>query len=113
MNSLSRAITPFRHIGPPILTPCLQLGLNPFMSREQVRFGSMKVKRIQKKQPLERNKIWRRVKGTKLQPRKPRRMTARQQADPDKYIRFEEVEDPYGEKQTVTIKVSQRLSRLI
>ena len=77
------------------------------MSGDQVRFGSMKVKRIQKKKPLEANKIWRRVKGTKLQPKKPRKMTVRQQADPFKYYRDEEVDDPYRERTTVTIRVYQ------
>ena len=78
----------------------------------QVRHGSMKVKRIQKKQPTEKNRIWKSIRGTKLQPKfKKKKVKIRGDADPNKYIDVKEVEfDPWDITGRTTLKVLLKLS---
>ena len=61
---------------------------------QQVRWGSMKVKRIQRRHPLEKNRIKRLIRGTRLEVKKPKQLhkTKRRNTDPDKYITVKPVE---------------------
>jgi hypothetical protein len=71
----------------------------------QQRFGSMKVKRIQQKRPLEKNRIKRLIKGTKLEIKKQRKKKIRN-TDPDKYVTVKPVEfDPWDIRGRSTLTV--------
>ena len=54
----------------------------------------MKVKRIQRRHPLEKNRIKRLIRGTRLEVKKPKKLhkTKRRSTDPDKYITVKPVE---------------------
>ena len=54
----------------------------------------MKVKRIQRRHPLEKNRIKRLIRGTRLEVKKPKQLhkTKRRNTDPDKYITVKPVE---------------------
>src|SRR5277367_583682 len=59
----------------------------PFASLQR-RWGSMKVKRIQRRQPLEKNCVKRLIRGTRLEVKKPKRLEKKKKirnADPTKY----------------------------
>jgi hypothetical protein len=85
------------------------LSSSPSPSLEQVRFGSMKVKRIQRKQPLEKNRIRRVIKGTKLEVKKQRKKKIRN-TDPSKYMTIKPVEfDPWDIRGRSTLTVSTPL----
>jgi len=65
----------------------------------------MKVKRIQRKQPLEKNRIARLIKGTKLEVKKQRKKKVRN-TDPSKYITVKPVEfDPWDIRGRSTLTV--------
>jgi hypothetical protein len=65
----------------------------------------MKVKRIQKKQPLEKNRIRRLIKGTKLEVKKQRKKKIRN-TDPNKYMTIKPVEfDPWDIRGRSTLTV--------
>ena len=66
----------------------------------------MKVKRIQKKQPLEKNKMRKLIKGTKLEVKKERKKKSERNTDPYAYIDVKPVEfDPYDLRGRSTLKV--------
>ena len=57
----------------------------------------MKVKRIQRRRPLEKKRIKRLIRGTRLEVKKPKKLhkTKKRSTDPDKYITVKPVEfDP-------------------
>lgn len=66
----------------------------------------MKFKRIQKKQPLEKNRLRRLIKGTRLDPKKPKKnKTVYRNAST--YIDVKEIEfDPWDIRGRSTLKVS-------
>jgi hypothetical protein len=69
----------------------------------------MKVKRIQKRQPLEKNKIRRLVKGTRLEAKAPPKKKSRKNPDPNAYIDVKAIEfDPYDLQGRSTLKVYPR-----
>jgi hypothetical protein len=66
----------------------------------------MKFKRIQRKQPLEKTRIRRSIKGTKLEVKKPRKKKSDRNTDPNKYIDVKAVEfDPHDLRGRSTLKV--------
>jgi hypothetical protein len=72
----------------------------------QVRFGSMKVKRIQPKQPSEKTKARRLIKGTRLEVKRIRKPKSIRNTDPNKYLDIKEIEfDPYDLRGRTTLKV--------
>jgi hypothetical protein len=74
----------------------------------------MKVKRIQKKQPLEKNKWRRAIKGTKLEVKKPKKKKNQRNTDPNAYIDVKPIEfDPYDLRGRSTLKVSLLLGLLL
>jgi hypothetical protein len=74
--------------------------------RDHVRFGSMKIKRIQPRQPLQKNKIRRLMKGTRLEVKAPRKKKSEKNPDPKAYIDVKEVDfDPYDLAGRSTLKV--------
>ena len=124
---LSRAIVPLRrHVWTSSSSlPSSSLSLLPIKSsqsllqstsfpvistRQQVRYGSMKVKRIQKRQPLEKNRIKRLIKGTKLEVKRGKKKKKYHgNEDPNAYIDVKPVEfDPYDLRGRTTLKVLQK-----
>jgi len=66
----------------------------------------MKAKRIQKRQPLEKNKIRRLIKGTRLEVKKERKKKSIRNTDPMAYMDIQPVEfDPYDLRGRSTLKV--------
>ena len=66
----------------------------------------MKVKRIQKKQPLEKNRIRRLIKGTRLDVKEPSKKKKARNTDPNAYITVKPVEfDPHDIRGRSTLKV--------
>src|SRR5579871_4235647 len=104
---LSRTFLPLRSMGPSLplsyaTSPMATTGL----LRQHIRYGSMKVKRIQKKQPLEKNKMRKLIKGTKLEVKKERKKKSERNTDPYAYIDVKPVEfDPYDLRGRSTLKV--------
>ena len=83
----ARAIGHFRWIFPSTATILRPILCTAIPNSNNVRFGSMKVKRIQKKKPLEKNRVKRLIKGTKLEPKKsPKRKSHHRNPDPNAYI---------------------------
>ena len=70
----------------------------------------MKVKRIQKRQPLEKNRIKRLIKGTKLEVKRGKKKKKYHgNEDPNAYIDVKPVEfDPYDLRGRTTLKVLQK-----
>ena len=104
----ARAIVSTRPIFSSLLVPEVRQFLLPTItSSYQVRHGSMKFKRIQKKKPKEENRIWKLIRGTKLQPKfKKKKVKIRGNADPNKYLDVKEVEsDPWDITGRTTLKV--------
>src|SRR5437762_11320939 len=108
---LTRTIGHIRPFVPFLLPSCRQLIRPPLLlaSFEQVRFGSMKVKRIQKKQPLEKNRIRRLIKGTRLDVKEPSKKKKKtRNTDPNAYITVKPVEfDPHDIRGRSTLKVPE------
>jgi hypothetical protein len=106
---LARTIGHIRPFVSVILPPCTQQLIRPSVlsSFDQVRWGSMKVKRIQKKQPLEKNRIRRLIRGTRLEPKKPKKKNKHiRNYDPNAYLTVKPVEfDPYDIRGRSTLKV--------
>jgi hypothetical protein len=74
----------------------------------------MKVKRIQKRQPLEKNKIRRLVKGTRLEVKKIRKKKAIRNTDPMAYMDIQAVEfDPFDLRGRSTLKVTTIFFRTV
>jgi hypothetical protein len=95
----------------PLIPSCTQLMRPPplLASVEQVRFGSMKVKRIQKRQPLEKNRIRRLIKGTRLDVKEPSKKKKKtRNTDPNAYITVKSVEfDPHDIRGRSTLKARE------
>jgi hypothetical protein len=107
---ITRAIVPFRPFFPSISRSFLPVIRPSVFLSHHVRFGSMKVKRIQKKKPLEKNRIRRLIKGTKLDVKKIRKKKARN-TDPNAYLDVKEVEfDRYDLRGRTTLTVCSFLS---
>jgi hypothetical protein len=108
---LARTIGRIRPFAPFGLHSCTQLVRPPSLlaSFEQVRFGSMKVKRIQKRQPLEKNRIRRLIKGTRLEIKEPSKKKKKSRnTDPNAYITVKPVEfDPHDIRGRSTLKVRE------
>lgn len=107
---LARTIGRICPFVPFILPPCTELLRSPLLSSfDQVRFGSMKVKRIQKRQPLEKNRIRKLIRGTRLEVKKPKKKNKHvRNYDPNAYITVKPVEfDPYDIRGRSTLKVSE------
>ena len=106
---LSRGILPLRSIASPsLVVRSAQWTLPSIIRPDQVRHGSMKVKRVQKKQPLEKNRIRRLIKGTKLEVKKEKKKKKKRErnTDPNAYIDVKPVEfDPYDLRGRSTLKV--------
>lgn len=103
---LARAIGQSRPFMPSTLNPWTHIIRWPLLPSTNVRFGSMKVKRIQKKQPLEKNRIRRLIKGTRLEVKKPRRTTRVRNTDPNAYVTVKPVDfDPFDLRGRSTLKV--------
>src|SRR5215471_176928 len=106
---LPRTIGRIRPFVPLIFHSCTQL-IRPSplpASFEQARFGSMKVKRIQRKQPLEKNRIRRLIKGTRLDVKEhSKKKKKARNTDPNAYITVKPVEfDPHDIRGRSTLKV--------
>jgi hypothetical protein len=105
---LARTIGRIRPFVPLVLHSCTQLIRPPPLpaSSEHVRFGSMKFKRIQKKQPLEKNRIRRLIKGTRLDVKEPSKKKKKtRNTDPNAYITVKPVEfDPHDIRGRSTLK---------
>ena len=70
------------------------------------RHGSMKIKRIQKRQPLEKNRLHRLIKGTRLEVKKQRKKKHVRNSDPMAYMDIQPVEfDPFDIRGRSTLKV--------
>jgi hypothetical protein len=66
----------------------------------------MKVKRIQKRQPLQKNKVRKLIKGTRLAVKPPPKKKSRKNPDPNAYIDVKPIEfDPYDLLGRSTLKV--------
>jgi hypothetical protein len=106
---LTRTIGRIRPFVSVILPPCTQQLTRPTVlsSFDRVRWGSMKVKRIQKKQPLEKNRIRRLIRGTRLEPKKAKKKNKHvRNYDPNAYLIVKPVEfDPYDIRGRSTLKV--------
>jgi hypothetical protein len=101
-----RAIGVARCLAPSISSPYLQWIRPAVCTSIQVRFGSMKVKRIQRKHPLDKNKARRLIKGTRLEVKRVRKPSHVRDTDPNKYIDVKEIEfDPFDLQGRSTLKV--------
>src|ERR1700731_2815375 len=80
-----RALGLSRYCIPSISSQCSQWIPPSICSTLQVRFGSMKVKRIQRKQPSEKTKARRLIKGTRLEVKRVRKPKSVRNTDPNKY----------------------------
>ena len=89
------------------LIPIASCIRTPAVPNVFVRHGSMKAKRIQKKQPLEKNRIHRLVRGTRLEVKKLRKKkNSTRNTDPMAYMDIQPVEfDPYDIRGRSTLKV--------
>lgn len=66
----------------------------------------MKIKRIQKRQPLEKNRLHRLIKGTRLEVKKQRKKKHVRNSDPMAYMDIQPVEfDPFDIRGRSTLKV--------
>lgn len=107
---LTRAIGLTRPFTPLIFSSCTQLLRPSFLSSfEQVRFGSMKAKRIQKRKPLEKNRVRKLIRGTRLEPPKPiKKKKKKVRSDPKSFITVKPVEfDTYDIRGRSTLKVTR------
>src|SRR5271169_329777 len=105
---LARTIGRIRPFAPFVLPSCTQFIRPPMVSSfEQVRFGSMKAKRIQRRQPLEKNRIRKLIRGTRLEVKKPKKKNKHvRNYDPNAYITVKPVEfDPHDIRGRSTLKV--------
>jgi hypothetical protein len=109
-----RAFGVVRCLAPPVSTSYLQLIRPAVCTSTQVRFGSMKVKRIQRKHPLDKNKARKLIKGTRLEVKRVRKPSHIRDPDPNKYIDVKEIEfDPFDLLGRSTLKVFQSQLRLL
>jgi hypothetical protein len=70
----------------------------------------MKIQRIQKKRPLEKNRIHRLIKGTRLEVKKQRKKKSIRNTDPMAYMDVQPVEfDPFDIRGRSTLKVLDSL----
>jgi hypothetical protein len=87
----------------------------PLFASFQRRWGSMKVKRIQRRQPLEKNRVKRLIRGTRLEVKKPKRLEKNKKirnSDPSKYLTVKPFEfDPLDIRGRSTLIVSAPAQR--
>jgi len=104
---LPRTIGRIRPRAPIPLIACTQvISLTLLPSFQPLRFASIKVKRIQKKKPLEKNRVRRLIKGTRLEVKKPKK-PSKVRRDPSTYIDLKEVEfNPWDIRGRSTLKVA-------
>jgi len=100
---------PLLHAAAPLAHRRLRL-LAPSSVAPQRRWGSMKVKRIQRRRPLEKNHIKRLVRGTRLEVKKPKRLEKKKKirnSDPSRYLTIKPYEfDPLDIRGRSTLIVS-------
>jgi hypothetical protein len=91
------------------------LPLPPLFASVQRRWGSMKVKRIQRQQPLEKNRVKRLIHGTHLEVKKPKRLEKNKKirnSDPSKYLTIKPFEfDPLDIRGRSTLIISAPAQR--
>jgi hypothetical protein len=103
MMLLHRPISLLPLLRPSIPISCLRI--SP-VSCVFARHGSMKAKRIQKRQPLEKNRVHRLIRGTRLEVKKQRKKKHVRTTDPMAYLDIQPVEfDPFDIRGRSTLTV--------